>query len=117
MMDPKIKEVEKENEESPAEEVTEASEPEDPKKNLSPKVIDSLPYPNRIKKDHDEKQYSKFLDMFRGLNINVPFIDILEQMPKYAELLKDLLRNKRAFKGIQDCDAYQREQRIKNGRC
>src|SRR2546430_971125 len=65
------------------------------------KYEDRLPYPNRLKRVHDEKQYSKFLDMFRSLHINVPLADMLEQMPKYAKIVKDILSNKRKFKAFE----------------
>src|SRR5438270_8926405 len=33
--------------------------------------------------------------MFRSLHINVPFADLLEQMPKYAKFLKEIISNKK----------------------
>lgn len=35
------------------------------------------------------------LDMFKTLHINIPFIEALAQMPRYAKFLKKLLTNKR----------------------
>src|SRR5204863_7916736 len=72
-----------------------------PKKIEQNKYEDRLPYTNRLKRVHDEKQYSKFLDMFRNLHINVPFADMLEQMPKYAKFLKDILSHKRKLKAFE----------------
>ncbi|XP_022843190.1 uncharacterized protein LOC111366720 [Olea europaea var. sylvestris] len=45
-----------------------------------------------------EQQYKKFLETFKKLHINIPFTDILLQMPSYAKFLKDILTNKRKLK-------------------
>ncbi|GJT62032.1 putative nucleotidyltransferase, ribonuclease H [Tanacetum coccineum] len=37
----------------------------------------------------------KFLKKLQQLSINIPFIEALEQMPKYAKFMKDLLSKKR----------------------
>ena len=57
----------------------------------------SLPYPHRLQKQRLDKQFGKFMDMFRSLHINIPFVDMLEQMPKYAKFLKEILTHKRRF--------------------
>src|SRR5438270_13997219 len=54
-----------------------------------------LPFPGRLKKQNEDKNYKKFLEMFRGLRINIPLADALEQMPKYAKYLKDIINKKR----------------------
>ena len=43
-----------------------------------------IPYLAKVKKDHHEEQYKKFLDLFKTLHINVPFVKVLAQMPRYA---------------------------------
>ncbi|XP_039118622.1 uncharacterized protein LOC120254609 [Dioscorea cayenensis subsp. rotundata] len=52
-------------------------------------------YPSRLKQDKDEAQFKKFLNIFKELHINIPIIEALAQMPKYAKFLKELLTNKR----------------------
>nr|GEY35787.1 hypothetical protein [Tanacetum cinerariifolium] len=54
-----------------------------------------LPYPGRYRKENEAEQYGKFLDLFKQLHINLPFVKALSQMPKYAKFLKDLLTNKK----------------------
>ncbi|XP_031100833.1 uncharacterized protein LOC116004803 [Ipomoea triloba] len=54
-----------------------------------------LPFPGRVKKNMDKTQYGKFLELLKQLHINVPFLDALGQMPRYAKFLKDLFTNKR----------------------
>ncbi|XP_027338257.1 uncharacterized protein LOC113852214 [Abrus precatorius] len=62
--------------------------------------IPPLPYPARLKKDRDDEQFGKFLSLFRQLHINLPFVDALAQMPKYAKFLKDLLSNKKKLEEL-----------------
>nr|XP_025616977.1 uncharacterized protein LOC112709298 [Arachis hypogaea] len=57
-----------------------------------------LPYPQRLKEENKEKQYSKFLEIFKTLHINIPFIEALEQMPLYAKFMKELLTKKKSLK-------------------
>ncbi|GJS00008.1 reverse transcriptase domain-containing protein [Tanacetum coccineum] len=54
----------------------------------------SIPFPNRSTKEKEEAQQWKFLENLKQLNINIPFIEALVQMPKYAKYLKSLLTNK-----------------------
>ncbi|XP_010243475.1 PREDICTED: uncharacterized protein LOC104587524 [Nelumbo nucifera] len=42
-----------------------------------------------------EKEFGKFLEIFKSLHINIPFADTLAQMPHYARFLKELLANKK----------------------
>ena len=41
------------------------------------------------------KQFTKFMDVFKKLHINIPFADALEQMPSYVKFMKDILSQKR----------------------
>ena len=63
---------------------------------LAPGAI--LPFPQRMKKQNDEKNFTKFLDVFKSLRINIPFAEALEQMPSYAKFMKELLSKKRKLK-------------------
>ncbi|XP_076923844.1 uncharacterized protein LOC143586115 [Bidens hawaiensis] len=53
-----------------------------------------IPYPARAKHQKYTREYGHFLDMFRQLKINLPFIEALQHMPKYVKFLKDLLKRK-----------------------
>ncbi|KAI3807729.1 hypothetical protein L1987_23663 [Smallanthus sonchifolius] len=53
-----------------------------------------IPYPERVANQKHAKEYGHFLDMFKQLKINLPFIEALQRMPKYAKFLKDLLKGK-----------------------
>ncbi|GKC60523.1 reverse transcriptase domain-containing protein [Tanacetum coccineum] len=55
-------------------------------------------FPRRLRKEKDEAQQKKFLENLKQLHINLPFIEALAQIPKYAKFLKRLLTNKARLK-------------------
>ena len=53
-----------------------------------------------------EEKLSRFLDMLKKIEINIPFAEALVQMPNYAKFLKDILNKKRRFaKGVVNLTA------------
>ena len=68
-------------------------------------------YPQRLKKNKSDKQFTKFMEVFKKLHINIPFFDALEQMPSYVKFMKDTLSKKRRlsdFKTVnltEECSA------------
>ena len=75
------------------------------------KHIPTFPYPDRVRKDKLDQQFSKFLEIFKKLSINIPFVEALAQMPSYAKFLKEILTNKRKIEEhgtvmlTQECSA------------
>ncbi|KAL5550890.1 hypothetical protein UlMin_001066 [Ulmus minor] len=64
-----------------------------------PTNISSLPFPSRFansKKDESEKE---MFDMFQKVHVNIPLLDVIKQVPRYAKFLKELCTNKRKLKG------------------
>ncbi|EEF35670.1 conserved hypothetical protein [Ricinus communis] len=59
-----------------------------------------VPYPARLRQDKVDKQYSKFLDLFKQLKINLPFVEAISQMAKYAKFLKEILSNNRKLEDL-----------------
>ncbi|XP_020203761.1 uncharacterized protein LOC109789258 [Cajanus cajan] len=57
----------------------------------------NLPYPHASSRKDKERQFARFLDIFKRLQINIPFSEALEQMPTYAKFMKELLSKKRRF--------------------
>ena len=55
----------------------------------------AVPFPQRFQKAKKEEQFSKFLEIFKKIEINIPFADAITQMPNYAKFLKDILSNKK----------------------
>ncbi|KAL8475059.1 hypothetical protein ACS0TY_031468 [Phlomoides rotata] len=58
-----------------------------------PKI--GVPFPQRFMKKKMDEKFSKFLEVFKKLHLNIPFHEALEQMPHYAKFLKDLISKKR----------------------
>ena len=52
------------------------------------------PFPQRLQKNKLEKQFARFLEVFKKLHINIPFAEALEQMPSYVKFMKDILSRK-----------------------
>ncbi|GAU36667.1 hypothetical protein TSUD_15800 [Trifolium subterraneum] len=63
-------------------------------KEASPNI--KLPYPRKKKaKAKDHSQFKKFMKLLNTLQLNVPLVEALEQMPLYSKFLKELLTKKR----------------------
>ncbi|XP_049382867.1 uncharacterized protein LOC125847252 [Solanum stenotomum] len=54
------------------------------------------PFPQRLKKKVEDGKFAKFITMLRQLSVNIPLMETLEQMPRYAKFMKDLVTKKRA---------------------
>ena len=52
-------------------------------------------YPHRLKESKLEKRFTKFLDIFKKLHINIPFMEALESMPSYVKFIKKILVSKK----------------------
>ncbi|GJQ89757.1 DNA-directed DNA polymerase [Tanacetum coccineum] len=53
-----------------------------------------VPFSRRVRKEKEEAQQKKFLENLKQIHINLPLIEALAQMPKYAKILKGFLTNK-----------------------
>ncbi|XP_062075995.1 uncharacterized protein LOC133780137 [Humulus lupulus] len=53
------------------------------------------PFPQRFKKQQQDGQFRRFLDVLKQLHINIPLVEALEKMPNYMKFLKDILTKKR----------------------
>ncbi|XP_061348799.1 uncharacterized protein LOC133294167 [Gastrolobium bilobum] len=67
-------------------------------KPADPSPYARVPYPQRLKQEIQKQQYTKFLDIFKKLQVNIPFAEALESMPNYAKFMKDLLSKKYKLK-------------------
>ncbi|VFQ77863.1 unnamed protein product [Cuscuta campestris] len=57
--------------------------------------LNTIPFPTRVKKSKDEKAFQKFLDIIGQVEVKMPLVDVLTEMPKYSKFLKDLVTKKR----------------------
>ncbi|XP_016443139.1 uncharacterized protein LOC107768520 [Nicotiana tabacum] len=52
------------------------------------------PFPQRLRKKNDDHMFHKFLDILKQIHLNIPLIDMLCDVPKYAKYIKDIVTNK-----------------------
>ena len=78
------------------EEETEAKD-----KPATTETIAPIPYPQRLKKNKMDKQFTKFMEVFKKLHINILFADALEKMPSYVKFMKDILSKKRRMSDFE----------------
>ena len=64
------------------------------KKKDVPYAGKEAPYPLVPSKKDKERHFACFLDIFKKLEITIPFGEALQQMPLYSKFLKDLLTKK-----------------------
>ena len=63
-----------------------------------PKLVPEVPpppFPQRLRKTNQDKQFGKFLEILKQLHINIPLVEALQQMTNYVKFMKDVLTNKR----------------------
>ncbi|KAI3669358.1 hypothetical protein L6452_40591 [Arctium lappa] len=62
-------------------------------------MVQAPPFPDRFGKTKRENEEKKILDTFRKVQVNIPLLDAIKQVPRYARFLKELCTNKRKLKG------------------
>nr|XP_016492670.1 PREDICTED: uncharacterized protein LOC107812148 [Nicotiana tabacum] len=55
----------------------------------------ALPFPQTMKREKLDKYFGRFLEMLKQIYVNIPFMEVLTQMPAYAKFLKEILSSKR----------------------
>ena len=63
---------------------------EDPRPRVVEPYRTLVPFPQCVAK----AKFRKFLDILKKLQINIPFLDDISEMPSYAKFLKEILYNK-----------------------
>ncbi|XP_070022574.1 uncharacterized protein [Nicotiana sylvestris] len=58
------------------------------------------PFPQRLAKHQKEEQYKKFFEMLKQIQVNIPLIEALKEMPGYAKMMKDLMSRKFDFQDL-----------------
>lgn len=70
-----------------------------------------ISFPQCLRKNKLDKQFFRFIEIFKKLHINILFADALEQMPSYVKFMKEILSNKRKLEEhetvmlIEECSA------------
>jgi len=55
--------------------------------------------PRAISNKKMEEAEKEILETFRKVEVNIPLLDAIKQIPRYAKFLKELCTNKRKLKG------------------
>ncbi|XP_019246570.1 PREDICTED: uncharacterized protein LOC109226232 [Nicotiana attenuata] len=58
------------------------------------KYMPALPFPQKQRREKLDKQFGHFLEVFKQVQINLPFTEVRSQMSGYAKFFKDILSNK-----------------------
>ncbi|CAN6562049.1 unnamed protein product [Malus baccata var. baccata] len=56
-----------------------------------------MPFPQRFQRQRKDKNMLDILEQFKKVQINIPLLDAIAQIPSYAKFLKGLCTNKRKF--------------------
>lgn len=60
-----------------------------------------LPFPQKFDKKKVDEQFSNFLDIFKNLYVNIPFMEALKQVPLCMKFMKIILSKKRKFEDYE----------------
>ncbi|XP_016178423.1 uncharacterized protein LOC107620829 [Arachis ipaensis] len=93
--------VPKENLEGIKQRIDPAQRKELMEKEILKPYVPKAPFPQRLRGGEKEKKYSRFLDIFKSLHINIPFIEALQQMYSYIKCMMELQIKKSTLKGGQ----------------
>nr|XP_027068449.1 uncharacterized protein LOC113693886 [Coffea arabica] len=52
-------------------------------------------FPQRLKLSRNNKEFEKFVNIFKQLHVNIPFVDAILQISSYAKFLKEIMTKKR----------------------
>ncbi|XP_074298623.1 uncharacterized protein LOC141629541 [Silene latifolia] len=66
-------------------------------KEEDPLPMVKVPYPSRLRDTKTERQFSKFADMVRNIQVTIPFAELITQIPPYAKFMKDIITRKMEF--------------------
>ncbi|CAM8990443.1 unnamed protein product [Rhodiola kirilowii] len=92
-------EIEELDEEVPNPQTQKEKEVEKEKDELKP-YTPPIPFPQRLKKKSNDKQFSKFADMMRKLYVTLPFTEVITQAPSYAHFPKDIVTCRRTIEEV-----------------
>ncbi|KAK9063928.1 hypothetical protein SSX86_017800 [Deinandra increscens subsp. villosa] len=67
--------------------------------NSEVKITPPPPFPSRLQSTKKEREEQEIMDTFRKVEVNIPLLDAIKQVPRYAKFLKELCTSKRKLKG------------------
>ncbi|XP_074290145.1 uncharacterized protein LOC141616887 [Silene latifolia] len=60
-----------------------------------------VPFPQRLARLRIEKKYEKFVEILKGMNVTIPFLDMITEIPSYGKFLKELFTLKKKNGEVQ----------------
>jgi hypothetical protein len=60
--------------------------------------VNAPPFPQRLVKPKKEKQLRDIFETLRKVEIKIPLLDAIQQIPSYAKFLRDCCTHKKSFK-------------------
>ncbi|XP_016747563.1 uncharacterized protein [Gossypium hirsutum] len=60
------------------------------------------PFPGRLNQCRKSKEDKEILETFRNVEINIPLLDAIRQIPRYVKFFKELYTNKRKLTGNEN---------------
>ncbi|KAK4395763.1 hypothetical protein Sango_1730600 [Sesamum angolense] len=83
----------------PEKEVEIPQDQDDETKEDNPKVLVTRPpFPERFTKSKKDEEAKEILETFRKVEVNIPLLDAIKQIPRYARFLKELCTSKGKLK-------------------
>ncbi|XP_076943428.1 uncharacterized protein LOC143613665, partial [Bidens hawaiensis] len=64
-----------------------------------PKFKVPPPFPSRFLSTKKEREEHEIMEMFRKVEVNIPLLDAIKQVPRYSKFLKELCTSKKKLKG------------------
>ncbi|XP_009590875.1 uncharacterized protein [Nicotiana tomentosiformis] len=64
------------------------------------KYMPALPFPQKQRREKLDKEFGRFLDVLKNVHVNLPFTEVLSQMPAYAKFLKEIFFNRQKVEEI-----------------
>ncbi|XP_021771472.1 uncharacterized protein LOC110735588 [Chenopodium quinoa] len=61
---------------------------------------EKLPFPQRFVRSKLDAQFERFLEVIKGLHVQLPFVQAMKEMPHYSKFLKDLLHGRREVEAV-----------------
>ena len=61
-------------------------------------IVPTLSFPSRFSKSKEESE-KEILETFKKVQVNIPLLDAIKQVPRYVKFLKELFTNKRKLRG------------------
>ncbi|KAK4730245.1 hypothetical protein R3W88_023233 [Solanum pinnatisectum] len=61
---------------------------------VQPIVKSPPPFPQKFKKQKEDEYFGKFLSLLKQVHINLPLVDVLQGIPRYAKYVNEIVANK-----------------------